>query len=78
MSLSLGPWTMSPGGLTIHDTTGNVVADAYGPLANSRLIAAAPDLLAALELLLNTPNDLRLGPAIDAANAAIAKARGEA
>jgi hypothetical protein len=49
--------------------------------ANARLIAAAPELLAALEALLATPMistlpNIGYGP-VDAARAAIAKARGE-
>lgn len=43
--------------------------------ANARLIAAAPDLLAALELIMES-YDLNLDE-INAARAAIAKARGE-
>ena len=50
---------------------------AYNTVAWCPLHAAAPDLLAALELLLRTPNDNSLGPALDAAHAAIAKAKGE-
>jgi hypothetical protein len=41
-----GPWTVSPGGLVIYDVEGSVVAE-VSP-ANARLIASAPDLLAAL------------------------------
>lgn len=41
---------------------------------NARLIAAAPDLLAALQMLLEFPNT---GPATTAARAAIAKATGD-
>jgi hypothetical protein len=44
---------------------------------NARLIAAAPDLLEALESLLNDQRDASL-PALVRARAAIAKARGEA
>lgn len=46
--------------------------------ANARLIAAAPDLLAALEELLNALPSATTHPAIKAARAAIAKATGEA
>ncbi len=47
----------------------------YGPHqeANARLIAAAPDLLEALEMLIEFPNT---GPATSTARAAIAKATG--
>ena len=46
---------------------------------NARLIAAAPDLLEALEGLLDLHSDdlQHAGPAWDAASAAIAKAKGE-
>lgn len=48
----------------------------YGPQqeANARLIAAAPDLLEALQMLLEFPNT---GPATTTARAAIAKSTGE-
>lgn len=46
--------------------------------ANARLIAAAPDLLAACKLLLTFTEDVRLGlgAAFDVTRAAIAKAEG--
>ena len=47
-------------------------------LEDARLIAAAPDLLAALEELLNALPSATTHPAIKAARAAIAKATGEA
>lgn len=46
-------------------------------LEDARLIAAAPDLLAALEGLLNALPSATTHPAIKAARAAIAKATGE-
>ena len=46
-------------------------------LVDARLIAAAPDLLAALEGLLNALPSATTHPAIKAARAAIAKATGE-
>lgn len=46
--------------------------------ANARLISAAPELLAALEGLLNALPSATTHPAIKAARAAIAKATGEA
>jgi len=49
------------------------VADVYGGGANARLIAAAPDLLAALKLFMRDPNHYK---AYDAGKAAIAKAEG--
>lgn len=53
------------------DETGNATA-------NARLISAAPDLLAAIEGLLNALPSATTHPAIKAARAAIAKATGEA
>lgn len=48
-----GPWTVSqPSGNYIDTPTGSVAALTYGATkADARLIAAAPDLLAALENL---------------------------
>lgn len=67
--------------------TGSHVADAspFGPMAdagvadaNARLIAAAPDLLAALEALMHTTeDDLHYLDVCQRARAAIRKARGE-
>lgn len=47
--------------------------------ANARLIAAAPDLLAACELMLSSPKygNAPSEAAVEAARAAIARARGE-
>ena len=53
--------------------------------ANARLIAAAPDLLAACEMLISDPSeewsqtefDRRVGAARDMARAAVKKAKGE-
>jgi hypothetical protein len=58
-------------------------ADGQSAEANARLMAAAPDLLAALKLLTKAankhPDDCtpNLAKALEAARAAIAKARGE-
>jgi hypothetical protein len=85
-----GPWTMTEQGSPsayVEDSETSIgiessdrrVAAVEGwdnALDNARLIAAAPDLLAALETMLRTPNDLALGPAIAQARAAIAKAKG--
>ena len=88
-----GPWFVAPSGTTVHDKrvwfdehgarcgdTPNICIDAETP-ANARLIAAAPELLAALEtaymaLIGYLPahrNDVT-DAAIGAARAAIAKA----
>jgi hypothetical protein len=88
-----GPWTLEISdvpqtnkpfcGICGADGAGIVYATLRAPgelIANARLIAAAPDLLAALVELLNSALDLGLGDlsraATKAANA-IAKATGE-
>jgi hypothetical protein len=72
-----GPWDAS--GLTVYDTCLDGVASAH-TAADARLIAAAPDLLEALEgleaYLRQTPHHNALEAA--AARAAIRKAKGEA
>ena len=78
-----GPWekaepfatVRAPGRPCIADCGSRSDLDAQ---ANARLIAAAPDLLAALEYIMAwTPNDWNAETARDMARAAIAKARGE-
>lgn len=89
-----GPWALDDNGHDIrtHEdywpigcADGNLIAyvahtdDVMGE-ANARLIAAAPDLLAACEALLNEARQffpMVCGDAITEAEAAIAKARGE-
>jgi hypothetical protein len=46
-----GPWTLTKfdQGFMIHDADGNLVETVYTGEANARLIAAAPDLYAALK-----------------------------
>lgn len=73
-----GPWTIS-GASTIKTLGGNKtyiasIAKNDRP-ANARLIAAAPDLLAALEELCLAPNKHRPDEYWEAARAAIAKAK---
>ena len=91
-----GPWTIDPEGevvVSIEGADGSVICDVHGasndPLcyANARLIAAAPDLLAALELgigavgLLARKEDLEKYPQIlawiEQATIALSKSRGE-
>lgn len=88
-----GPWVYeeSSGYVRCHD--GSAVADAYESLEkpqsdiNGRLIAAAPDLLHALETLVNAAYNIggenvtgweRLEHAADAGVAAVVKATGAA
>lgn len=83
-----GPWTVSqPSGNYIDTPTGSVAALTYGATkADAHLIVAAPDLLAALEYLLEQTIgqdqqygiELSEGEAIaeQKALAAIAKAKG--
>lgn len=90
MSHTPGPWTYSPaandGGLirsfTANGNLSSSIASAHHRIdraefeGNARLIAAAPDLLNALEVLASAA-EARGIPA-DAARAAIAKAKGTA
>ena len=83
-----GPWRAVPNAPGISDTVidsgRRVVADVISRKstdelrANARLIAAAPELLDALEGLLNALPSATTHPAIKAARAAIVKATGEA
>ena len=77
-----GPWTiaMGPHRIEVHTTPARAYAFSRSDEANARLIAAAPDLLAALEELCE---DKYLADPINAdrmrsARAAIAKAKGGA
>lgn len=90
-----GPWTageFQSNGMVNQTPINPVIGVAYGDknesTANARLIAAAPDLLAALEETLQALIDMLLDrdyteesvsqdPAVIKARAAIAKARGE-
>ena len=96
-----GPWEAKPtgpwdgwDGWSVEDATGAVVCDAHGSQlngrreANARLIAAAPELLDALQAaklelwrLLDSkgiePKAIREWPEIKQSEAAIAKATGE-
>lgn len=70
-----GPWDAS--GLTVYDTCLDGVASTH-TAADAHLIAAAPELLEALEEWLTVGNDLKARKAVrEKARAAIAKARGE-
>jgi len=82
-----GPWVDNVDGVVVVDKPGRwreIIADVHAnPLeannrsANTLLIAAAPDLLKALEGLLDALPSATTHPAIQAAHAAIAKAKGE-
>jgi hypothetical protein len=76
----------------VYDADGNMVADVFctdmpGGTENARLIAAAPDLLAACKVLVNEvlylkddgtlPSGVENHPAMFAARAAILKAEGK-
>jgi len=84
-----GPWKFDRKGRRIVDADGEYVApatlsryhdDRTDPeaIANARLIAAAPDLLAALRDLVNFTAQHNQGKYVMAARAAIAKAEGGA
>jgi len=84
-----GPWSYwrdsgFPQGVITQDRTKEYIAAPIGPdtVANAHLIAAAPNLYAALELLLRDiePMEQAVGRKTasgDAARAALAMARGE-
>ncbi len=90
-----GPWRYTKaapsGDRGIHAEGTGIFAEAYADIrhagennaaeaeANARLIAAAPDLYAALDLVLAVdPDGAGIWDAQNAARAALAKARGEA
>jgi hypothetical protein len=96
MSHTPGPWHAEfgpQGGYVISDDERGHTVCLRSPWpmrmgeseANARLIAAAPDLLSALEALVNGPGEGRVSPSepdsferrIDRARRAIAKAKGE-
>ena len=77
-----GPWAIEPDALgesSIVTDNGGTIADVYGRNpANARLIAAAPDLLAALQAVADYWAGGDVPADIDAAmRAAIAKATGK-
>ena len=83
-----GPWFYETGntealiverdGTTVAELQTTYQTTAHRSLeANARLIAAAPDLLAALQSLINDQRDASL-PILSQARAAITKATGEA
>lgn len=76
-----GPWRIGDAGFTVFGPPKpSALPETIAPVknrANARLIAAAPDLLAALEALAALPNKHRPEEMWEAARAAIAKARGQ-
>lgn len=82
----VGPWFYKPNTRRVMADAGVPIADIYGRAGvdgdeNGRLIAAAPDLLQALQFCVEYDGGECLGdhPArLDAARAAIAKATGAA
>lgn len=83
MAHTPGPWVVvqHPDGWTIQNRAtgaGACVASQYGDSneANARLIAAAPDLLAALKDAVNWLDDFDDNETLTAARAAILKAEG--
>ena len=82
-----GPWNRIKGDRNVYSASGTVCktpaiigggSAAANWEANARLIAAAPDLLEALECLLASVDHELYGIAISRARKAIARARGEA
>lgn len=79
-----GPWyDIVEGGVCAcgrDDNQGFAIAKCFGPRAkeNAKLIAAAPDLLAACEMMLTVYGLAQEAPhAVDVMRAAVAKAKGE-
>jgi len=78
-----GPWSYSEGTRTIRGPQNHWLASmdswdgAIDHAANARLIAAAPDLLAALQDCVAVPNKNRPDEVWQRARAAIAKATGQ-
>jgi len=79
-----GPWRIGDAGFTVFGPPKpGALPETIAPVknrANARLIAAAPDLLAALEALLDrdpAPPLEKIGAVYVNARAAIAKARGQ-
>lgn len=78
-----GPWTyerqeQDNGDIyfAVHAHDYEFITNVYESEANARLVAAAPDLLAALEVLTKHDVNFRTGPEQAAARAAIKKATG--
>ena len=86
-AIAPGSWSVVKGGRYIEDDNGNTVATVWGSTdetaaTKARLIAAAPDLLDSLAALVELARMRggklhEYGAALDAADAAIAKATGE-
>jgi len=77
-----GPWVIHPEALGEHSIVTpdgrGLIADIYGRSpANARLIAAAPELLEALQDCVAVPNKNRPDEVWQRARAAIAKATGQ-
>lgn len=81
-----GPWNLGAGILRIYDASNEEVAVAtraspknrYAAPANAALIAAAPELYAALDKVLNHSLTHLSGDVEPVVRAALSKARGEA
>lgn len=74
-----GPWKLKQHGINHYTLTGSspgLIADIHRD-EDAQIIAAAPDLLAALRGLLNALPSATTHPAIRAARAAIANATGD-
>ena len=72
-----GPWRVNPGANEVRGADWNVIVADVGIDADAHLIAAAPDLLTALEAMVRSDSWADADVKMVNARAAIAKAKGK-